>query len=272
MSSQPLHHYLPHDDGRLHVLEWPSNGPTIICQHYMWTTADVWADLFDALGGRFRVLSIDAPGHGESDPLGLEDRARVMLGVLDALVDGPAIFVGASNGAFRSTSFALMHPERVKRLILVEPPVLAKATSRDNERQRMSALPEAPKSLDELYSAYREFIYRFADPELLRTFLRRTWKSVDGVWKQRLSISELPEEANGIVFTPQVFGGLRMPVLVIGAQSSKLCGPEGAALLKAVIEDSSTECLPDCGHIVHINQPTRLHQAILDFCRPELAA
>ncbi|HXC39017.1 MAG TPA: alpha/beta hydrolase [Burkholderiales bacterium] len=269
---QPLHHYLGLADGRLHVLEWPSEGPTIVCQHYMWTAADVWADLFEALDGRFRVLSVDAPGHGESDHIDPEDRAETMLAVVNALAGGPAIFIGASNGGLRNTAFALRHPALVKRMVLVEPPILAKPDARDNERKRVALLPEAPRSFEELYSAYRKFIFPNADPALLETFLGRIWKEADGAWRQRLTISEIPGEINGFDLKPQTFARLDMPVLVVAGQNSRLCGPSGADSLRSTIRDCTAVVLPDCGHIVHVNQTPRLHQAIEDFCAPELGA
>lgn len=270
--TSPLHHFLNHDGKRLHVLEWPSGGPTIVCQHYMWTTADVWSDLFDALGGRFRVLSIDAPGHGESDPLDPEDPARTMLGAMDALVDGPAILIGASNGARRCSFFAIRHPERVRRLIFTELPILAPTTARDNERRRMATLPPAPRSFDELYDAYRKLIYPKADPALLRLFLQRVCAPVDGVWRSRLSVEEIPTFLSDFELTPTAFARLPMPVLILYAQNSRLCGRAGAELLNRAIPNGRMVELPDCGHIVHLNQPDRLHAAIAAFCAPELEA
>jgi len=266
----PLHHFLRHDAGRLHVLEWPASGPTIVCQHYMWTTADVWSDLFDALGGRFRVLSIDAPGHGESDPLEPEDPAQTMLAVMDALVDGPAILVGASNGARRCSFFALRHPERVRRMIFTELPILAAANARDNERQRMGALPPALRSFEELYEAYRRYIYPRAEPTLLRQFLDRICSPVDGIWRTRMAIDEIPTLLADVELAPPAFRNLSMPVLLIYAQNSRLCGRAGADLLHAQIPDSRMVGLPDCGHIVHLNQPDRLHAAIGEFVAAEL--
>jgi pimeloyl-ACP methyl ester carboxylesterase len=268
---QPQHHFLRHPAGRLHVLEWPSDGPTIVCAHYMWATADVWADLFDALGGRYRVLSIDAPGHGESDPLDPEDPAQTTRSVFDALVPGRAILAGASNGARRCTFFALRHPERVSRLILAELPILAKPDSRDSERRRMALLPQAPHSFEELYAAYRERIFPKADPVLLRGFLQRICAPVDGIWRSRVSIDEISRELAEVELTPDAFAGLAMPVLLVYAQNSRLCGPDGASLLGRAIADSRVVALPDCGHIVHLNQPGLMHAAIAEFCRPELA-
>jgi pimeloyl-ACP methyl ester carboxylesterase len=269
---QPQHHFLRHAAGRLHVLEWPSSGPTIVCQHYMWSTADVWTDLFDALGGRFRVLSVDAPGHGESEPLDPEDPAETLLTVLDALVERAAVLVGASNGARRCCFFALRHPERVSRLVLSELPILAKGNARDSERERVSRLPAAPRSFGEIYDAYRKLIYPKADPTLLRSYLQRTLCEVDGVWRGRLGITEIPQLVVDAELTPDVLARLAMPVLVLYAENSRLCGRAGGEILQRAIPGSCLVALPDCGHVVHLNQPDRLHAAIAEFCEPELTA
>ena len=49
-----LDHVLRWQGRRLHCLEWPAEGPTIVCLHNQWGTADIWADRNVTLLARIR--------------------------------------------------------------------------------------------------------------------------------------------------------------------------------------------------------------------------
>ncbi|PJJ58223.1 pimeloyl-ACP methyl ester carboxylesterase [Mumia flava] len=82
----------------------------------------------EALGGFRRVL-YHRQGHGHSPrpepigPLTLEDQADDLIGLLDHLGIDAAHLVGHSLGALVALTTAAAHPDRVRSLTLLEPPV-----------------------------------------------------------------------------------------------------------------------------------------------------
>jgi pimeloyl-ACP methyl ester carboxylesterase len=114
---------------RVRVLSHGSGSPLLLLHGGTFTAAS-WAPLFPELGG-FRLLAVDLPGHGFSDPVryrrGLvrEHTRRLIDDVLDALgLDGVPV-VGHSLGAM----FALWHvaagSERISRVTAVGAPAVA---------------------------------------------------------------------------------------------------------------------------------------------------
>jgi len=107
--------------------EHGGDGDPLVLVHGVATSRLIWRHVTGPLaaGGR-RVVTVDVPGFGESDPAGpgfeLED-------VADALVDGLAIerfdLVGHSLGGAVAVAAAARHADRVNRLILVSPAGLA---------------------------------------------------------------------------------------------------------------------------------------------------
>jgi pimeloyl-ACP methyl ester carboxylesterase len=77
----------------------------------------------------YRVLTYDLRGHGRSDapPAGYTtgDMVKDLHGLLDALDIEKAALVGHSWGADIVLHFALLHPERVTELVIVEGALLA---------------------------------------------------------------------------------------------------------------------------------------------------
>jgi 2-hydroxy-6-oxonona-2,4-dienedioate hydrolase len=87
-----------------------------------------WAPLMPALASRYRVLAVDRPGHGLADPFDyrgvdmLDVASRFASEILDALNLQSAAVLGNSMGGLWATGFALSHPKRVTRLILIGAP------------------------------------------------------------------------------------------------------------------------------------------------------
>ncbi len=80
-----------------------------------------------ALARSHRVLLYDLRGHGRSERATSGYTAPVMCDDLEALLAGftdePVSLVGHSFGALIALEYTLRHPERVRKLVLVEAPV-----------------------------------------------------------------------------------------------------------------------------------------------------
>jgi pimeloyl-ACP methyl ester carboxylesterase len=100
------------------------SGPPIILLHGLEMDRSMFDDQVEALRDRYRVVTVDMPGHGECAPvpLGFDlwQYAEMVAGVADQLGLGPAVWGGQSTGGFTILRLALAHPERVKGLILID--------------------------------------------------------------------------------------------------------------------------------------------------------
>lgn len=100
------------------------SGPDVLLIHAGVTDQRGWAGVIDALPDN-RVLSYDARGYGRTT-YGPEDGWSPVddaLAVLDGYDAGPAIVVGASMGGRTALDLALLHPDRVRALVLIGPAV-----------------------------------------------------------------------------------------------------------------------------------------------------
>jgi pimeloyl-ACP methyl ester carboxylesterase len=104
------------------VLE-AGQGPPVVLLHGQGGWAGMWLPVIPELTKAHRVLAPDLPGLGASEvPDGPPDADRV-LAWLGALVQrtcpAPPTLVGASLGASIAARFAIAHPDRLSRLVLV---------------------------------------------------------------------------------------------------------------------------------------------------------
>ena len=118
----------------LHYLQ-VGRGPHMVMLHGLTGNQAVWhLKMVPLLRRAFRITTYDLRGHGRSDvpPTGYttEDMAGDLGRLLDVLGIDSADFVGHSLGADVALHFALRHPDRVRRLILVEAGIPALAAER----------------------------------------------------------------------------------------------------------------------------------------------
>lgn len=118
-------HTLP--DGRTLVYDWrpqgPDGTPPVLFLNGLSQTTVAWGLQAQRMKGRRSVLLHDAAGQGKSSPPPEGHRppghARDLLHLLDALGLGTCDLVGFSYGSRIALRFALLAPERVRKLVLV---------------------------------------------------------------------------------------------------------------------------------------------------------
>jgi pimeloyl-ACP methyl ester carboxylesterase len=97
--------------------------PTVVFIHGVLNDHSVWILQSRYLAHHgWNVLAIDQPGHGHSGgeaPASVQDAARAVLGLLDALQIAQAALVGHSLGSLIALQTAADAPERVSRLVMV---------------------------------------------------------------------------------------------------------------------------------------------------------
>lgn len=99
--------------------------PAIVCLHAIGHGGGDYAEFERTFRDRFRVITVDWPGHGASQqdlqPASARRYAELLLGLLDALGIEHPIFLGNSIGGAAAMALAHQHPERVRALVLCNP-------------------------------------------------------------------------------------------------------------------------------------------------------
>jgi pimeloyl-ACP methyl ester carboxylesterase len=118
---------VPTKIGRLNVTD-AGNGPATVFWHSLFVDQSSWRLVFEALGGRRRIIAIDAPNHGRSEPVEhdftIGDCAVAACTVLDHLnIVGPVDWVGNALGGHVGITLAATKPERVKSLVTIGTPI-----------------------------------------------------------------------------------------------------------------------------------------------------
>lgn len=102
------------------------NKPVLLLIHGVVASLHTWDAWLPAFAADYRVIRFDVPGFGLTGPPSSgEYTAERMLKVLDLLLDhldvSKASIVGNSLGGYIAWNYALLKPERVEKLVLIDP-------------------------------------------------------------------------------------------------------------------------------------------------------
>ncbi|MGH9523289.1 MAG: alpha/beta fold hydrolase [Terriglobales bacterium] len=228
------------------------SGPTLIFLHGAGDNAGTWAKVAPHFTNRYRVVVMDLPGHGESDPvdgpLTMLDMAR-NIEFATAVHSPPFIIVGNSLGAWLAMIEAENAPDKTARVVVVdggpiigERPDLAKVpATREDARKVWDAIldpgsPRIPDFIldDVVRQAQRGPIGRLARAGDMPRFLM----SVDRV-------QHFP-----------------VPVDLLWGESDRLVPVTYARTLQAELPAARLTTLPRCGHIPQAECPIAFTAAL----------
>lgn len=113
----------------MNIVADEGDGPVIIFLHGIASSAATFSGVIPQLADRYRCISFDLLGFGESPtpPLStytIEEHVDSIRATIHSLkLHAPFIVVGHSLGSLLGARYAATHPSRVSRLVLVSPPL-----------------------------------------------------------------------------------------------------------------------------------------------------
>jgi pimeloyl-ACP methyl ester carboxylesterase len=140
----------------IHYLQ-SGQGPDLVLVHGLGGNLAGWhLTMVPELQRHYRVTTYDLRGHGRSDAprsgYTTGDMAEDLRGLMDALSVGPARLVGHSWGADVVLHFALLYPERVSQIVLIEAALLAPLADH-YRRKDWEGWPYVTRTLEQLIGA-----------------------------------------------------------------------------------------------------------------------
>lgn len=245
---------LDRDGVRIHY-EVAGDGPALILTHGYSSTAAMWDGQIAPLAKRFKVVTWDMRGHGQSDyPDDLaaySEEATVadMAALLDVVGTKDAVVGGLSLGGYMSLAFHRAHPERTRALLIVDTgPGYKNDQARDgwNDGAIRRAERFEAEGFGDLSKASAEVrLARHRDASGLARAAR-------GMLTQR--------DARVIESLPAI----AVPALVIvGADDTPFLAASG--YMAAKIPGAKKVVIPGAGHSANIDQPEAFNAALLGF-------
>lgn len=231
-------------------------GPTLVLLHGAGDQAGTWANVVAALAPRYRLVIPDLAGHGgsapASGPLGVDQVLRGVEADLAAGPQDPAIIVGNSLGAWVALLYAVDHPDRVARLILVNGGALR------GDRPEVSLTPrtreEAARVMAELTDAASPRVPGFVLDDVVR----------QGQSGPLARLTQTAAEMEKFLLDGRL-GEVRVPVDLLWGESDRLFPVGYAQRMMAQLPASRLTTIQGCGHVPQQECPSRFQASLLDI-------
>jgi len=271
----------------------PDDGEPILFLHGFPESHRTWRAVAPDLARDFRVIAPDQRGFGASDkPEGVENyRTDRILEDLIALADALALdrftLVGHDWGGAVAWLAALRHPDRIKRLVIVNAPhplVFQKSLIEDESQraasQYISAFRnpamEAGIAAMGFESFYEKTFGSHADLSLVpaaeKAAYLADWAAPGALtamlnWYRasEIVVPAIGEAAQAPAWTGQPFPPLAVPTLVVWGLKDKALLPVQLATLHEVVPDLRTAATAEAGHFIPWEYPEFVVSAIRDF-------
>ena len=115
-------------------------GTAVVLIHGFLENKTMWEAFVPELSKKYRIITIDLLGHGETECLGyvhlMEDQADMIHHVLHELKIRKAVLIGHSMGGYVALAFAELYPDNVKGLVLLNSTSRADSDERKLNRDR----------------------------------------------------------------------------------------------------------------------------------------
>jgi pimeloyl-ACP methyl ester carboxylesterase len=162
---------------RIRFEDTGGDGVPVVLAHGFLMDREMFAPQIQALAPEFRVITWDERGFGETEfdgqPFSYWDSAKDCLGLLDHLELERAVVGGMSQGGFLSLRAALLAPDRVRGLVLIDTQSGPEDPQMLPQYRQMSETWLAVGPVDELADAIANLI--IGDAELSKPWIAK-WR------------------------------------------------------------------------------------------------
>jgi soluble epoxide hydrolase/lipid-phosphate phosphatase len=286
MNEQWQHRFAETNGIRMHYVEQGDGFPVLLLHGFpeLWYS---WRHQIPALAGAgFRAIAPDMRGYGETDqPEAIESYdihqlVADMTGLLDSLDLPRAVIVGHDWGGVIVWQMALMHPERVERVISLNTPF-----QRRSRRRPTEAFKQLPDGRFNYILYFQEPGRAESDiePDIeswLDTTMRRIATQQDFITVDTIRVFADAFHKGGITGPLNYYRNVdrnwetttylegrqvTMPALMICAENDPILIPQSAEGMEKYVPNLTTRLIKNCGHWTQQEQPDEVNRLILEF-------
>lgn len=248
---------------KIHYIE-AGSGPVVILLHGLGGSAANWAPTIAPLAQKYRVIVPDQIGFGKSDKPMLNYRVATLVDFLDGFYKQvgvqKATLVGNSLGGFTAAAFAIAHPEKVDKLVLVDAAGFAVTGDLD------------PKVLNGLNASTRQQV---KDLLALVFYNKEQFGSdmaIDGFFASRVTAGDqytiqrfIDSIAHGEDMLDGKLGAIKHPALIIWGREDGLTQLAMGQRFNKEIAGSQLFIIEKCGHVPQLEKAAEFNAALLKF-------
>ena len=234
------------------------NKDTIVFLHGSGLSHIVWSLAEQFFSSKnFNVLSIDLPGHGNSDGPCLDSIEKIadwLEKVFDKLQLKNLILVGHSQGCLEILEYSSRYKERIKKLVFV------------GGSNKMPVHPDLIELAQNGHSDAVKLMMKWGY-EGSKKFIGGN--PVEKIIQSPRDISEILavdlKACNNYLNGSEAAKAINLPSMLIYGELDKMVNLEAGKKFSNLIKNSTTHVIKGCGHMIMIEKSFEMREKILEF-------
>lgn len=241
-------------------------GPALILLHGLLGSLDNWLPLGRQFAERFTVLAVDQRNHGlspHSDEFGYDLMAHDLHQFMHDQGLTTAHLLGHSMGGKTAMQFALLYPDQVEKLVVVDMAPRAYAPVHMEALAALQALDlethQRREDFDDALAA------QVPDAELRQFLLKNLKRDHDGTFHWKVNLPAIWDNYRHLNAALAVEGQFAKPALFLRGGDSDYVRETDFELIRRYFPIAELRTIPGAGHWVHADQPEQLLGSVLEF-------
>ena len=242
----------------------PGDGELLILNNGVFMNTASWAFQLADLARRYRVLTYDMRGQGQSEhpdeAYSLQQHGEDLAALMEALGLGKAHMVGTSYGGELNLEMGIRHPQRCHSLVIVASVSHSDALLHAMiERWILAARPgDGPTFFRLIYADVYSEAFLTSRPDLIPMAEQR-YATLDLPAAERLCRS-----FQNFNVTAEL-GRITVPTCIVSAELDLLKPRKYGEIMHRAIPGSEFHLVPGAGHVVVLEKAAEVNTLILGF-------
>lgn len=243
------------------------DGPVLIMLHGLYGSGSNWRSVAKPFADNYRIILPDLRNHGRSPhhpDMDYRSIARDVIALLERHAIGSAAVVGHSMGGKVAMALALMAPERVSHLMVLDiaPVIYAHKSEQSSVIEALQALDLSRiQSRDDADEALADAIPK----PLVRQFLLTNLQRSGDDWTWRIPLAQLSDALPSLLDWPsELTGSWLGPAYFVYGGASDYVQASSRPAIDARFPGARYHCLEGVGHWVHAQAPAAFIEQLKD--------
>jgi pimeloyl-ACP methyl ester carboxylesterase len=235
-------------DANLYYEVYGQGKPFVLLHGGVYGYIDEFQPFIELLSKNYQVICIATRGHGKSEAgtgdFSFQQRAEDAYKLIRSITKDSVIVLGFSDGGYSAFRLATIHPELVKKLIVIG----AADYATNTKRQKFNYTPEGLMQYDSAF--FKSRLALMPEPQRWKEILTKVSKMYN-------------EDITGI----ETFKKIKCPTLIIGGDRDDYISPEAMVSCAKAIPNSRLSIIPGCSHVVFFCNFPAVREAIGPFLK-----
>jgi pimeloyl-ACP methyl ester carboxylesterase len=253
-------HFAKLNDIRVHYTDYGQGEVALVFVHGWNCDESIWKNQAPALAQKMRVLTIDLPGHGQSDKPEIAYTMDLHASAIDAVLQDAkvkaAVVVGHSNGTPAIRQFYRNYREKVRGLVMVD------GALRPFGDQAFMEKFIAPLRGRDYVDTATHFVSGMTAPMKHANEQEEVRKMMLS-GPQHVAVSEMEGLTDPALWHED---RIEVPVLMILARQPAWTA-EYEQFAKSLIPDLDYQVWSGVSHFIMLDEPNEFNQAVLEFVK-----